>query len=133
MKQIPILLILLFAILGSCKPDEKDELEGKWKLKEIIDAEGNVSPVDTVWYNVMNTLFMYQLYDASQGESGKYRYEYGYKNWVTTDSVRFRLWSTSILKHTDWTEPARTFRVNEVSRSTMTLSSGNKTYKFTKF
>ncbi len=130
-KVIPLLASLL--LFFSCEKDQKDELEGKWQLKEVTDASQVTHRVDTVWYNVQNGLFMYQLYSQ-----GKYEFRYGYKERPDSRTVVFELTDmpkplSEFLPLTDWSGPVRSFTIEMATGSQLILSSEGKQYKFHKF
>ena len=137
MKKYWIIGLSFLLLTISCKKDDKDDLEGKWLLKEVIDADGIVHKVDTVWYNFQNTLFMYQLYDATE-ESPKYKHCYGFKTRESEERILLELTSygttvDDFLPYTDWSTGSRTFTVERVSGNQLILSSEEKQYKFHSF
>ncbi len=130
------MLLATLLLFLSCEKDQTDELEGKWQLKEVTDAAGITHPVDTVWYNIQNTLFMYQLYDADAG--GRYLHCYGFKDRPDEHTVTFELTDdpgsvTGFLPHTDWSSASRTFVIEQASGSRLILRSEGSTYFFHKF
>lgn len=130
-------ILLLVALLFSCEPDQKDDLEGKWQLLEVTARDGTVTRVDTVWYNIQNTLFMYQYYDAAD-EVKPYRYIYGYKSWRSEKEMAIELENyplaiTEFLPKTDWSSGNRLFEVIAVSGNKLILESEEKRYLFRKF
>lgn len=133
-------LIAFLLLLGSCEPHMGDKFDGKWQLKEVTGKDGITQPVDTVWYNFQNSLFMYQLYDDSTGE-GTYMHCYGYKEWDGGDTMTLELndytqESGSIddfLRYTDWENSLRRFTIEKSSGKELIMSSGEYTYLFRKF
>ena len=71
---------MLAIFLWSACDSHTTEFEGKWQLAEIEYA-GNVTPVDTVWYNFQTSLFQYQIYDRTTDQylavHGYHTYENG--------------------------------------------------------
>ena len=137
MKKYWIICVSFLLLTVSCEKDDKDDLEGKWQLREVIDAEGVVQKVDTVWYNFQNTLFMYQLYDATE-ETPVYRQCYGFKTKKDENKVLLELTSYTVtvdefLPYTDWSTGSRTFTIEKVSGKQLILSSEGKQYKFHSF
>ncbi|MDL2278261.1 lipocalin-like domain-containing protein [Parabacteroides sp. OttesenSCG-928-G07] len=134
LKLLFLSAILLFL---SCEKDQKDELEGKWQLKEVTYSDGTTHAVDTVWYNFMNTLFMIQLYAPSLGEDGEYHHRHGLRNWEDDKTLFIELTDPEpvedFLPLTDWTKRTRSFTVEKVTGSKLILSSEDKTYSFRKF
>ncbi len=134
MKYGMMALVTCLLLFLSCEKDRKDELEGKWQLKEVVDASNITHQVDTVWYNVQNTLFMYQLY--TQGE---YLHQFGFKERPDNQTVIFELTDNmpgpidGFLPFTDWSGQSRTFTIEKVTGSQLILSSEGKRYKFQKF
>lgn len=131
-----ILAFVFLLSFASCEKDQKDELEGKWLLKTVVDTAGVTHTVDTVWYNIQNTLFMYQLYDVSAG--GTYPHQYGFKTRPDNKTVVFELTDNprsipDFLPYTDWKEASRTFTIEKATGSQLILSSEGKQYLFHKF
>lgn len=135
-KNIAVVICLLL-LLASCSKDSEDKLMGKWQLKEVVDPQGEIQRVDTVWYNFQTSIFMYQINEPSSGEY-VYRISYGY-NRVEEDN---RLWIQLIsdpqpindfLEYTDWSSAQRTFIIEKLSGKDLILSSDNKQYIFRKF
>lgn len=135
-KNIAVVICLLL-LLASCSKDTEDKLMGKWQLKEVVDPQGDIQRVDTVWYNFQTSIFMYLIYEPSSGEYA-YRRSYGY-NRVEEDN---RLWIQLIsdpqpvnefLEYTDWSSAQQTFIIEKLSRKDLILSSDNKQYIFRKF
>lgn len=132
-----IVALCMVLLTISCSKDTDDKLEGKWQLKEVILENGQVQPVDTVWYNFMNSLFMYQLYDTARVGDNKYRHSYGFKTW-DGDSLMLELTSDpqlvkDFLPYTDWDEQRRMFLIEEVNGKELILTSEGSQYNFRKF
>lgn len=124
---------LIFMI--SCDSDKDTEIDGKWQLKEVMELDGSVHPVDTVWYNFQNTLFMYQLYDP---ENDTYPYTFGVKYKESENTIRLEMhaWPVAVdsfLPLTDWENGIRTFHVDKKNNKTLILSADGKEYHFKKF
>ncbi len=130
-----LVIMTIMLVLGSCEPDRGDKLDGKWLLKEVVQADGVVNAVDTVWYNFQNTLFMYQLYEpANDG----FRYIYGFKTWESDDRILLKLNPdpvsvASFLPFTDWESDTRSFSIEKCSGNELVLSDEGATYHFRKF
>lgn len=127
--------ILACILCTACEPDRGDRLDGKWLLEEITFADGSVHPVDTVWYNFQNTLFMYQLYQPVGDHD---LHIYGFKSWETDDRILLEMKPSpvsveSFLPLTDWEEPTRSFDIKSYSRQRLILTSEGKEYSFRKF
>lgn len=124
-------MICLFA---SCSKDTDDKLEGKWQLTNI--TSGNVTePVDTVFYNFQNTLFMYQIYDKATDE---YSQAYGYKTLQENDHLLLELSYSAdtleiFLPRTGWESAKKDFFIDKVSGKELILSNDGKQYTLRKF
>ncbi len=132
MKKRLIIAASVLIALSACDTMSTD-LEGKWQLNQI-ECGGEISAVDTVWYNFQTTLFQYQIYDRS---SDRYRYSYGY-NFYEGDQLKLQLLSDphpvgEFLPYTDWHEVTRNFCVEKVTHKQLILSSEGKKYIFKKF
>jgi hypothetical protein len=128
-------IIICIPALVSCEPDRGDKLDGKWQLEKVEQSNGTVNPVDTVWYNFQNTLFMYQLYEPA---GDLYRHIYGFKTWESKDRILLKVNPDpvsveSFLPFTDWKSDTRSFSINKCSKGELVLNSEGVTYHFRKF
>jgi hypothetical protein len=121
----------------SCKKDRKDDLEGKWQLREMVDNNGISHSVDTVWYNFQNTLFSYQIYHPAHNS---YRQCYGIKSWEDDGQtlLKIRLLSdvqlvNDFLPYTDWPSGEQFFYVEKVSSKELILIREETKYFLRKF
>jgi len=119
----------------SCEKDKDTELDGKWQLKEVMDIDGVVHPVDTVWYDFQNTLFRYQYYDTAEKQ---YHWTHGLKTKEGEDRFRIELLPYAIpvdsfILFTDWKSGVRSFTVEKKTRTSLVLSSEGKEYRFKDF
>lgn len=132
-KRIGLLLSLLAIFLWSACDSYTTEFEGKWQLAEIEYA-GNVTPVDTVWYNFQTSLFQYQIYDRTTDQylavHGYHTYENGI---LSLDLFQSTEDERNFLERTDWDSAQRSFSVEEISREKLILSDDGKRYIFRKF
>ena len=132
-KRIGLLLSLLAIFLWSACDSHTTEFEGKWQLAEIEYA-GNVTPVDTVWYNFQTSLFQYQIYDRTTDQylavHGYHTYENGI---LSLDLFQSTEDERNFLERTDWDSAQRSFSVEEISREHLILSDDGKRYIFRKF
>jgi len=132
-KRIGLLLSLLAIFLWSACDSHTTEFEGKWQLAEIEYA-GNVTPVDTVWYNFQTSLFQYQIYDRTTDQylavHGYHTYENGI---LSLDLFQSTEDERNFLERTDWDSAQRSFSVEEISREKLILSDDGKRYIFRKF
>jgi len=130
-----ISIVATILILVSCEPDRGDKFDGKWQLKEVVQVDGTVHAVDTVWYNFQNTLFMYQLYEPA---NDNYRHIYGFKTWEGDEHLILKMNPDpvsveSFLPHTDWESDTRSFIIEKRSGSELVLSFEGVVYYFRKF
>lgn len=133
MKKI-IFTTATLLLLTACGQELNTPLEGKWQLQQV-EAGGQVTAVDTIYYNFQNTLFMYQIYKPA---SDSYQTEFGYNSMPDDKTIVVELTDNptpveNFLPHTDWTEGTRRFTVDKVSSKQLILSADNKTYTFRKF
>ncbi|HJA87164.1 MAG TPA: lipocalin-like domain-containing protein [Candidatus Parabacteroides intestinavium] len=132
-KRIGLLISLLAIFLWSACDSHTTEFEGKWQLAEIEYA-GNVTPVDTVWYNFQTSLFQYQIYDRTTDQylavHGYHTYENGI---LSLDLFQSTEDERNFLERTDWDSAQRSFSVEEISREKLILSDDGKRYIFRKF
>lgn len=133
MKRLFYLLGFSSLILLGCTPDRDTDLDGKWQLREVFEADGSSHPVDTVWYNFQNTLFMYQLSRENEDGTLKYEHCYGYKYKKPNRTISIELDNRSFLHHTDWTDTERTFVIEKQKGTELILSSEGKRYRFHRF
>lgn len=117
-------------ILASCSKDDDDKLEGKWQLRQV-EEKGKITPVDTVFYNFQNTLFMYQIYIPATDEIS---HCYGYKTLEADRKLLLELEDgEKILPETDWDNVKEYFKIEQLSGSKLILSRADKRYIFRKF
>ncbi|MDL2256361.1 lipocalin-like domain-containing protein [Parabacteroides sp. OttesenSCG-928-K15] len=131
----PLFFVVVILLFFSCKTDKDTELDGKWILREVVDADGTRQKVDTVWYNFQNTLFMYQLYNAADD---KYPYIHGLKTKEGDNRFHIKLENSpvsvgSFLPLTDWEDRERTFTIEKHSHNKLILNSEGKDYFFDKY
>lgn len=129
------LWLCVLPFLFSCQKDTEDKVYGKWLLEKIVEPDGRVEPVDTVWYNFQTTLFMYQIYVPA---TGGYRNSYGLATFEGDERVTIELQNNPqmvdlFLPYTDWTSGTRTFTVVKVKGKDLVLESDGKQYIFRKF
>ena len=133
MKKI---IFSAFALLlfTACGQELNTPLEGKWQLQKV-EAGGQVTAVDTIYYNFQNTLFMYQIYSPA---SNSYRSEFGFNSMPDDNTIIVELTDNptpvkNFLPYTDWSEGTHRFTVDKMSSKQLILSSDDKTYTFRKF
>jgi hypothetical protein len=121
--------------LTGCQKELSRQLQGKWQLKTVEQA-GQVSDVDTVWYNFQSeALFMYQIYHA---DKDSFSHMYGYKSQPEENRILLELISYprpvgEFLPLTDWEDRSRTFTVEKINGQRLVLHSDGKTYEFIRF
>ncbi|WP_106828292.1 lipocalin-like domain-containing protein [Parabacteroides pacaensis] len=124
-------IIALTSILFACS-DEDSKLEGKWQMTQM-EVNGSVMPIDTIYYNFQNSLFMYQIYNAVMGGYQAY----GYKKVEDKDKLVLEMDSktnlTEFYRRSDWTSNTRIFAIEKLSGSKLILQEGGKKYIFRKF
>jgi len=129
------LILCIFLLLSGCEKEVSDRLKGKWQLK-TIEESGQVTPVDTVWYNFQSeSLFMYQIYHPAVDT---FSWLFGYKTQPESHIIHLELinWTTLIddfLPYTDWKEPERTFSVDRINNKQLILKGDDKTYTFDRY
>ena len=129
------LTVCISLFLMGCEKDVSDQLKGKWQLKTIEEA-GNLTHVDTVWYNFQSeALFMYQIYQPSEDS---FLWLYGYKTQPESHIIHLDFFNWTITKEdflplTDWKEPDRTFIVEKINRKQLVLKGDDKTYVFDRY
>lgn len=125
--------IMILWCMPSCDKQEH-QLEGKWLLTRVEES-GEITPVDTVWYNFQTSLFQYQIYDKA---SNTYKSCYGYK--VMSDDHSLDLELTfdyeavqEFLLWTDWEGAKRHFIIESISHRELRLLDGERRYCFSRF
>jgi len=128
-----ILIVISILLFFACSKDEQSKLSGKWQIQQI-EMNGNVVPVDTIYFNFESSLFQYQIYSPSSNS---------YKSWVGYNSVNdgnqllLELNDQNNIKQflhlTDWSEGKRLYTIEKLTNKRLTLSSENRTYTFRKF
>lgn len=64
MKPIRYLFLTLLVSLLSCSKSMEKQLEGQFKLHTVLDTLGNITVVDTLFFNFQNTIFRCQWFDS---------------------------------------------------------------------
>ena len=125
-------LALLCSVVACSDDDHK--LEGKWQMRQI-EADGQVMPIDTIYYNFQNSLFMYQI---ANGVGGSYT-AYGYKTVESNDKLVLEIDEkkigdiNSFFSRSHWTENPRIFSILKLSSKEMILQYDGMKYTFRKF
>jgi len=105
-------------------------IAGKWQLKSV-DINGNISQVDTVWYNFQsNSIFSLQLYmpewDSYLVYTGMRTQHDNTLSIVVTDN--------GIVDFSDWKSTNRSFTIVKINKRRLILQSEEGyVYSFIKF
>ncbi|WP_085536448.1 lipocalin-like domain-containing protein [Massilibacteroides vaginae] len=128
-RRITALLAGLL-ILVSCSKDDDDKLEGKWQLRQVVES-GQITAVDTVFYNFQTSLFMYQVYDpATDGM----KHRYGFKTLEADKQLLLQLeYDGDFLQLTDWDSVKESFTIERLKGKELILLRNEKRYIFRKF
>lgn len=132
MKKCFWVCLALAGVLLGCS-DEDHKLEGKWQMQRM-EVNGEVLPVDTVYYNFQNSLFMYQIANSINSNMQAY----GYKQTDDGDKLALEIDVNQIdmayfYEKSGWTEPLRVFTIDKLSGSKLILSDNGRKYYFRKF
>lgn len=136
-----ILAGLVFICLAAACSDET-KLEGKWQM-QWVETDGVRTPVDSIYYNFQNNLFMFQL---RQHDNSVFLV-YGYKELKNEDQTLVIEVDERQGEHTPnsqnalkkfyeisgWTNATHTFTVDKLTRSRLILSDERASYIFRKF
>ncbi|MCC8144688.1 MAG: lipocalin-like domain-containing protein [Tannerellaceae bacterium] len=131
MKHLFLFFAVMFLFMA-CK-DTEDKLEGKWQLRQT-ELDGHIETVDTVYYNFLTSLFMYQIYIPA---TNNYQQSYGHKlledKKLTIDLSLQN--SASFMELTDWAGEKESFTIEKISgdQLIMTNITTGKKYTFRKF
>ncbi|MCD8193684.1 MAG: lipocalin-like domain-containing protein [Tannerellaceae bacterium] len=133
MKHLFLFFAAVFLFIA-CNKDTEDKLEGKWQLRQT-ELNGHVETVDTVFYNFLTSLFMYQIY---QPVEDKYIEVYGHKQLEGDNRLIVDISETGgewFLKNTDWLATEEHFTIESISGSRLILinTTTGKKYTFRKF
>ena len=126
------LLLLSFLLFAACDNVSYAPLIGKWQLK-TVEKNGEVMPVDTVWYNFQSlSVFSLQIYKPQQD---CYLECYGVQ---TQDeklmTVKILLDLDEVIKQSDWRNTERKFTIEHLNRKRLSLlSEEGYLYSFIKF
>lgn len=134
-QQMKFIYTLFFFVLFlSCDQVSDTELDGKWQLQQVV-KDGIREKVDTIYYNFQNTLFQYQIYNAT---TDRYPYAFGYKTKNSDSGITLELISyphpiDTFLPQTDWKSRIQTFRIEKKTSNQLILSCEGTIYTFRKF
>lgn len=124
-----ITFVAALLLLVACNNDIDDKLQGKWQLQKV-ETDGNVQKVDTIYYNFLNGLFQYQVFQPAKDV---YLSSLGYKYTEVEDQLKLEINDKGFLPLTDWTSAVRTFTIEKSTVKELILSSDGKRYTFRKF
>ena len=129
MKCRFVLLFGLFVFV-SCDDVSFSPLTGKWQLK-TIENNGEITPVDTVWYNFQSmSIFSLQIYRPQQDN---------YLQYVGLRTQEDKVLSIKIFEEgaiilSDWNSTSRSFTISSMNRRRLLLQSEEGyLYSFIKF
>lgn len=109
--------------------DTDGKLAGKWQLRSVESDLVSI-PVDTVYYNFQNALFMYQV----RLPDGQMPLSYGYKTVVGDDELLLELLDKSFVDtYTNWGDTAKVFTIKKLDSKQLVLESEKIIYNFRKF
>lgn len=129
-KQFLISVVLIGALVACSDDDSK--LEGKWQMQQM-EVNGEVMPVDTIYYNFQNKLFMFQVANGVNDV-----YAYGYKTLEDDKKVVLEIDPekndvNAFLQKSGWETNPCIFSINKLSHSKLILQHNDKIYTFRKF
>ena len=130
MKKACVVLLSMVCLM-SCNAfmDTDGKLAGKWQLRSV-ESDLVSTPVDTVYYNFQNALFMYQV----RLPDGQMPLSYGYKTVVGDDELLLELLDKSFVDtYTNWGDTAKVFRIKKLDSKQLVLESEKIIYNFRKF
>lgn len=148
--KIVVKIFLIFCALSLVSCDDlftqskgiQKDFDGKWQLKYMEDEDGNISKVDTVYYNFQNNLFDYQMYltkDSILGVFGHCVYSGDTEITITLDGYAYRMnyykypAGYDFLPVVGWNDTNRTYKIEQITGSELRLTYENIKYVFCKF
>lgn len=114
------LLLLFCSTLASCSGDDEDKLTAKWQLRTYEFADGMVQKVDSVFYNFQKGSFsaICLLPDGgNQTFFGNYSLQDDKISIILLPEYKGEIYD----KYMGWEDNERTFRIDELSSSTLRL------------
>ena len=122
--------IILFLALMACDNVSFSPLIGKWQL-QTVEKNGEITPVDTVWYNFQSiSIFALQIYEP-QGD--QYRLFEGLRT-QEDKTVSIQIFNEAVVKFSDWNSINRSFTIDKLNRRRLALrSEEGYIYSFIKF
>ncbi len=132
MKQLICAALLLLCV--ACSKNTEEKLFGMWQMKQV-EYQGEITPVDTVFYNFQHGLFKYMIIDQPQDTT---RHCYGGIISDTDHILTLRLFNDpkplgEFMPYIDWPSAERSFYIDKLNGSKMILTSDEKTYYFIKY
>lgn len=137
MRETGITLFVLFfsiLVLVSCRDEYLDKgIEGRWQLREIINEDGSVSEVDTIFYSFKKSVFEYlKLRDP-------YNYFHCFGNYKIEDkTLKINVSHDSFEpegydQYFDWNSYDRNFQIKEHTSSRLQLEYEGIILKFRRY
>ena len=127
------LVIFFFLALTACENVSFSPLIGKWQL-QTVEKNGEVTPVDTVWYNFQSiSIFALQIYESQRDD---YLLLIGLRTQEDkTVSIRiFDDYTDDVANFSDWKIVNRSFTIEKLNRRRLILrSEEGYIYSFIKF
>lgn len=130
--------MLLATSFGACSNDDETKLEEKWQMRQIIHSNGEVEPVDSIFYNFMKGTFS----AICITEEGNYAYYNGIYS-LSEGRIRVTLKESdalnlagsrhAVVRHMHWTGTDKEFQLGVLNGSSLQLVSGDYTYVFRKY
>ena len=129
------LILFSFLLFVACDNVTFSPIVGKWQLK-TIEKNGDITPVDTVWYNFQSiSLFSIQIYVSQQdtfiqffGVRIEEEKELSIRMFCNTEEF------IEMISLSDWTNRNRSFTIVHLNRRRLLLQSEEgHVYSFNKF
>lgn len=125
-----LVLGMTLLLMMACSNDNESKLFGKWQMTES-EFNGQVTKVDTIFYNFQHELFEYQIVSPDAGVNMS---RFGFCKMPNAEQLDLELTDgTGFLQYTDWSSDKRTFTIDQISGKKLILSSDGKRYYFHKF
>jgi len=129
------LILFIFLLFVACNNVTFSPLVGKWQLK-TVEKNGNLTPVDSVWYNFQSiSLFSIQIYVSQQDTIMHF---FGVRV-EESKELSIRMFCNDeefmdMISLSDWTNKNRSFSIIHLNRRRLLLQSEEGyLYSFIKF
>jgi len=123
-------LLIAILLLIACDKETSPLLVGKWQLK-TVEKNGEVSAIDTVWYNFQSeSIFAFQIYES---QYDRYLLFEGLRT-QKNNEISIELFNKWIVNHSDWSGVKRSFVIDRINKNHLILrSEEGYLYSFIKF